>query len=73
MVGMANGMNISVAVGNVVTSVPLADGSTAADLLASLHLLPDTHIFLRDNAPIPIDEPLKEGDSIKMIRVASGG
>jgi sulfur carrier protein ThiS len=46
---------------------------TPAEALGRLGLPLDAHIVLRDNVPIPLDEPLGEGDRIKVIRVASGG
>lgn len=55
------------------SEVMLPMPSTAEDLLAELCLLPDAHIVLRNDVPIPIDEPLKEGDLVRIIRVASGG
>ena len=44
--------------------------------IAALELLclhPDSYLILRDNVPIPIDEPLGDGDVIRAVRVASGG
>jgi len=49
------------------------EASTPMQALQALSLLPDAHIVLRDNMPIPLDEPLLHGDMIKIIRVASGG
>jgi len=51
----------------------LESGSTAADLLRLLDLLPDAHIVVKDRLPIPITQALKDGDRIRIIRVASGG
>jgi sulfur carrier protein ThiS len=53
--------------------IELSDSSTPAAVLDLLRLLPDAHIVLRGRVPIPIDEPLVDGDSIKIIKVASGG
>lgn len=54
-------------------AVELAEGATAEALCSTLGLLIDAHIVLRNNVPIPMDEVMKEGELIKIIRVASGG
>ena len=51
----------------------LEDGSTAEALLACMGLLPDAYIVLKGKIPVPIDCILSDGDSIKLIKVASGG
>lgn len=51
----------------------LDEGSTAEVLLACMGLLPDAYIILKGNIPVPIDCILIDGDSIKLIKVASGG
>lgn len=51
----------------------LDEGSTAEDLLSCMGLMPDAYIVLKGKLPIPIDCILSEGDSIKLIKVASGG
>jgi sulfur carrier protein ThiS len=53
--------------------IELGEGSTPKAVLDVLGLLPDAHIVLRDRVPIPIDEPLNDGETIKIIKVASGG
>ncbi|KQM11333.1 hypothetical protein AOA80_09295 [Methanomassiliicoccales archaeon RumEn M1] len=49
------------------------EASTAMVALERLCLRPDSYLILRDGVPIPIDEPLGDGDVIKAVRVASGG
>ena len=51
----------------------MADGSTGMELLEKLNLPPDVHILIRDKLPIPLDEKLFNGESIKIISVVSGG
>ena len=51
----------------------MADGSTGMELLKKLNLPPDVHILVRDKIPIPLDEKLLNGESIKIISVVSGG
>ncbi|NLI74074.1 MAG: MoaD/ThiS family protein [Euryarchaeota archaeon] len=49
------------------------EASSPLEVLQALSLLPDSYLILRDNVPIPIDEPLNNGDIIRAIKVASGG
>ncbi len=53
--------------------VEVSDTSTPQDVLDALRLLPDAHIVIRGRMPIPIDEPLIDGETINIIKVASGG
>lgn len=66
-------MRITVETRGRTDSVEMPDGASPMDVLASLTLLPDAHIVLRGGVPIPIDERLSDGDSLRLIRVASGG
>ena len=51
----------------------LKKGALAEDAIRALGLYPDGWIPVRDNQPIPLDEPLAEDDEIKLISVVSGG
>jgi len=51
----------------------LPEGSTAQAMLDSLGLYPDAHIVVRGRTPIPLDALLEPGDSLRIIKVASGG
>jgi sulfur carrier protein ThiS len=51
----------------------LPEGSTAADLVRAVGLPTVACIVLRTGGPIPIDEPLAEGDDLEVVYVASGG
>ena len=51
----------------------LPEGSSAADLVRSLGLPTVACLVLRAGAPIPIDEPLSDGDELEVVYVASGG
>ena len=53
--------------------VELGPSSTGLDLLRVLRLAPDAHILVRQNVPIPADEPLAEGERIRVVAVVSGG
>jgi sulfur carrier protein ThiS len=49
------------------------EASSPLEALEVLCLRPDSYLILRKNVPIPIDEPLGDGDVIRAVRVASGG
>ena len=66
-------MEVTVLYENKKTTVQIAEGSTAADLLSTLELRPDAHIILRQQKPIPVDCPLTAGEELKLLKVASGG
>jgi len=55
---------------SVVELPPRSDGYS---LMKALGLAPDVHIVLRGGTPIPIDEQLHDGDSVRVIAVVSGG
>ncbi len=54
-------------------TIDLPDESTALDLFKALNMRPDNWIVARDDKVIPDDSPLKEGDSISLLSVVSGG
>jgi len=54
-------------------SVELPKFANGLDLVKALGLLPDAHILARERAPIPVDEPLRDGETVQLIRVVSGG
>lgn len=54
-------------------AVDLGPDATGMDLVRALGLSPDVHILVRDDTPIPEDEPLREGETIRVISVVSGG
>lgn len=51
----------------------LKSGATGQELLKKLNLAPDAHIISRKGSPIPLDEKLRQGDIINIIKVISGG
>ena len=51
----------------------LEEGATAEALIRKLGLYPDQWIPLRNDTPIPLDEPLGDGDVVKLVAVVSGG
>ena len=54
-------------------NLKLGAGSVAGDVFNSLGLKPDMHIAVRNGAFVPLDEPLSDGDEVRILAVASGG
>ncbi|MGQ0796662.1 MAG: hypothetical protein ACT4OI_02175 [Methanobacteriota archaeon] len=54
-------------------SLEIREAGTGLDLLTVLDLAPDAHLLVRDDVPIPLDEPLEDGETIRVIAVVSGG
>ena len=54
-------------------TIDLGDGATAEDAIRALGLYPDAWIPVRGEDPIPLDEPLEDGEDIRLISVVSGG
>jgi len=59
--------------GEVDESINMPEGSTVLDLLRKLEMRPDSWIATRDGSAIPDDSPLRDGDSIRLLSVVSGG
>lgn len=55
------------------TAVRLDEGSTVSDMLEEMKLFADAHIVLRGKTPIPITDSVRPGETLKVIKVASGG
>ncbi len=53
--------------------VDVPDGASADELARALAIEPETVIVFRDGEPIPGDEPLADGDRVRVLRVVSGG
>ena len=54
-------------------SIDLPDPANGLDLVKALGLMPDAHILAREHSPIPIDESLRNGETVQLIQVVSGG
>ena len=54
-------------------SLDIREAATGVDLLRALGLAPDAHLLVRGDVPISIDEPLEDGETIRVIAVVSGG
>ena len=51
----------------------LAEGARADDAPRALGIRPELVLVFRDARPLPADEPLVDGDRIRILRVVSGG
>jgi sulfur carrier protein ThiS len=57
--------------GHRTVSVP--DDANIFALLSKLGLYPDAVLIFRDGRVLPEDETLENGDSIRIMKIASGG
>ena len=53
--------------------IEVTGDTTPFDILKHFDQNPDNIIVIRNNAPIPIDEKLKNKDAIRLIQVTSRG
>ena len=51
----------------------LPEGARADDAPRSLGIRPELVLVFRDDRPLPGDEPLRDGDRVRILRVVSGG
>ena len=51
----------------------LPEGSTVMDLIEKVGMFVDVTLSIRDQAIIPCDEELNDGDHVLLLNVASGG
>lgn len=51
----------------------LPEGAVADDAPRALGIRPELVLVFRGDRPLPADEPLREGDAIRILRVVSGG
>ena len=54
-------------------TLKFSDEASGIDVAKALELKPDAHILVREGQPRPMDETLRNGDHVKLIKVASGG
>ncbi|MGQ9588061.1 MAG: MoaD/ThiS family protein [Thermoplasmata archaeon] len=53
--------------------IELQEGASVERAIRSLGLLPDSWIAVRGDEPLALDEPLRDGDELKLVSVVSGG
>lgn len=58
---------------NVAQSVPVPSGTTVAAVLRLLQIPPDAVVVIRGEDPVPLDAPVSEGETLRVINVFSGG
>lgn len=51
----------------------LPDGAQADDAPRALGIRPELVLVFRHDRPLPANEPLADGDKIRILRVVSGG
>ncbi|HLD81344.1 MAG TPA: MoaD/ThiS family protein [archaeon] len=56
-----------------VSELELGKGSTGRDVLKALKLNPESVLLVKNGVLVTEDEPLGEGDEVKLLNVASGG
>jgi len=53
--------------------ISMDEGATGEMLISKLGFTPDGVILISGGKPIPYTETLRDGDEVKVVRVASGG
>jgi len=53
--------------------IGMDDGATGEMLISKLGFTPDGIILISGGKPVPYTETLRDGDEVKVVRVASGG
>jgi sulfur carrier protein len=51
----------------------LARGATGADLFEALDIPQEGALLFRDGSPLPLDEELEVGETVRIVRTTSGG
>lgn len=67
------GITIKVLMGNRKFEVKVREGAVLEDLLKALRLNPVEIVGMRGNEVVPDDEPLREGDIIRLFWTVAGG
>ncbi|MCG7841456.1 MAG: hypothetical protein MIO87_06010 [Methanomassiliicoccales archaeon] len=66
-------MEVKVAFNKRTEVLSIDDEETVEGLLKVMDLFPDSHIVIRGKSPIPLTERIREGDELRIVKVASGG
>jgi sulfur carrier protein ThiS len=56
-----------------IETIEMPPNSTGLGLLKALKLAPDAHLVVRRDVPLPLDEPLADGETLTVLSVVSGG
>ncbi len=66
-------MEVSLTFSGKEHEVPFVKGDTVSDILKKVEINPETVIVKRKNTIIPDDEEIKDGDSLYVLKIVSGG
>ncbi len=66
-------MEVSLTFSGKEKDIPLVKGDTVSDILKKADINPETVIVKRKKTIIPDDEEVKDGDSLYVLKVVSGG
>ena len=55
------------------TVVKLPQGSKISDVLEQMKLFADAHIVIKGKTPVPLNAEVQDGETLKVLKVASGG
>lgn len=64
-------MACCIEVSGKVTEIP--SGTLISEAARKAGILPDAYLFLISGVPVPMDTPIEDGQTVKAIKVASGG
>ena len=53
--------------------VKLPQGSKISDVLEQMKLFADAHIVIKGKTPVPLNAEVQDGETLKVLKVASGG
>ena len=66
-------INITVIEAGFSVNLSFDDSVSVERMLRSMNKFPDAYIVVKGELPIPITECIRDGDTVRIIRVASGG
>lgn len=58
---------------NVEQSLDVRDGARVFEVLRAAQIPPDSVVVVRDDRPLPVDAPVRDGDRLRVVSVYSGG
>jgi len=58
---------------NVEQTLDVRDGATVQDVLRKMNVALDAVVVIRDDQPVPVDAPVREGERLRVLTVFSGG
>lgn len=66
-------MELQVEIGKDIRKLSIREGTTIQEVMDQLGLYSDAYLTIIDSKPVPITLPLKAGERLRLIKVASGG